>query len=51
MKLKKLIKLIFIFHSGFFQQQHSFKLQLGHSLEDAFILHSFGMQLQSENTA
>jgi hypothetical protein len=31
------------------QQQHSSKLQLGHSVVDALILHSFGVQLQSEH--
>lgn len=30
-----------------FQQQHSFKLQLGHSLDDGLVLHSSGKQLQS----
>jgi len=32
-----------------FQQQHSSKLHLGHSVADALILHSFGVQLQSEH--
>jgi len=32
-----------------FQQQHSFKLQLGQCPEDELILHSLGMQLQSEH--
>jgi len=32
-----------------FQQQHSSKLQLGHSVADTLISHSFGEQLQSEH--
>jgi hypothetical protein len=32
-----------------FQQQHSSKLQLGHSLAEVLILHSFSVQLQSEH--
>jgi len=32
-----------------FQQQHSSKLQLGHSVADALNLHSFGVQLQSKH--
>jgi hypothetical protein len=32
-----------------FQQQHSSKLQLGQSLADELILHSFGEQLQSQH--
>jgi hypothetical protein len=32
-----------------FQQQHSFKLQLGQCPGDELILHSLGVQLQSEH--
>lgn len=32
-----------------FQQQHSSKLHLGHCVADELMLHSFGMQLQSEH--
>jgi hypothetical protein len=32
-----------------FQQQHSSKLQLGHSLAEVLILHSFMCNLQSEH--
>jgi len=32
-----------------FQQQHSSKLQLGHSSADMLMIHSFGVQLQYEH--